>query len=403
LAAIGHAINEVVNLHRCGCGQSYEQWGDRPTPPCPTCEKPRLRKSGPGKRGREKDERIGKRTKYKDRKDEGEKTEKNNPPYETKQKSTSHAFPDPTPYPRKRTPAVSLITPSQAPTPRHGVDTRQDSALKKVEKKPHPSREPREPERNVERSPSPTKSGRGLRNTRNTCFLNATIQCLGAIDEVNQIHSLTDMPTTTQDKLLTCVRELQNLGTAYIPTPLIQQIPHLIRYRKGDPADAHELLIALINDISEPISQIFQGQMASTVQCSRCNKTTIKTDNTQDISLHIQTDSSTSLEEKLYNFFQPETLEGENAYWCDTCQKSCRATKTLSYTRTPTMLIVHLKRLILGKKIQNHIPFGTALEIEPYMAPGHALTQRMKLIGIISHQGTKDHGHYIAMANRGDE
>ena len=108
--------------------------------------------------------------------------------------------------------------------------------------------------------------------------------------------------------------------------------------QKGGSTDAHELLIALINDISEPISQIFQGQMASTVQCSRCNNTTIKTDNTQDI----ETDSSTSLEEKLYNFFQPETLEGENAYWCDTCKISCRATKTLSYTRTPTILIVHL-------------------------------------------------------------
>jgi len=57
----------------------------------------------------------------------------------------------------------------------------------------------------------------------------------------------------------------------------------------------------------------------------------------------------------------------------------------------------------LGKKIQNHIPFGTALEMKPYMAPGHASTQKMKLIGIISHQGTKDHGHYIAMTNRGDE
>jgi len=64
-----------------------------------------------------------------------------------------------------------------------------------------------------------------------------------------------------------------------------------IWYRKGDPADAHELLIALINGISEPISQIFQGQMASTVHCSHCNKTTIKTDNTQDISLHIEADT----------------------------------------------------------------------------------------------------------------
>jgi len=126
-------------------------------------------------------------------------------------------------------------------------------------------------------------------------------------------------------------------------------------------------------------------------------------DNTQDVSLHIEADSSTSLEEKLYNFFQPETLEGENAYWCDACQEFCQATKTLSYAHIPTILIVHLKRLILGKKIPNHIPFDTALEMEPYMAPGQALRQKMKLIGIISHQGTKDHGHYVAITNRGNE
>jgi len=361
MAAIGHATIEGISLHRCRCGQSYEQWGNRPTPPCPTCEKIRLRKTGPEKRKMENDERTD------------------------------------------RTPAASLITPPQAPTPRSGAYTRQDSVLKMAEKKSCQSREPQEPERNAKRSPSPMKFGRGLQNTGNTCFLNATIQCLGAIDEVNQAHSLTNKSTITQDKPMTCIRELQKPGTAYTPAPLIQQIPHLIRYRKGDPADAHELLIALINDISEPISQIFQGQMASTVQCSHCNKTTTKTDNTQDISLHIEADSSTSLEEKLYNFFQPETLEGENAYWCDACQESCRAMKTLSYTHIPTILIVHLKRLILEKKIQNHIPFDTALEMEPYMAPGHALTQKMKLIGIISHQGTKDHGNYVAITNRGNE
>jgi len=77
--------------------------------------------------------------------------------------------------------------------------------------------------------------------------------------------------------------------------------------------------------------------------------------------------------------------------------------ETLSYTHIPAILIVYLKKLIWGKKIQNHIPFNTALEMEPYMAPGHALTQKMKLIGIISHQGTKDHGHYVAITNRGNE
>ena len=66
-------------------------------------------------------------------------------------------------------------------------------------------------------------------------------------------------------------------------------------------------------------------------------------------------------------------------------------------------LIVHLKRLILGKKIQTHVPFDTFLEMEPYLAPGQTSPQKMKLIGIISHQGTKDQGHYVAITKRGNE
>jgi len=37
------------------------------------------------------------------------------------------------------------------------------------------------------------------------------------------------------------------------------------------------------------------------------------------------------------------------------------------------------------------------------MAPGQALPQKMKLMGIMSHQGTKDRGHYVAITNRGNE
>ena len=169
--------------------------------------------------------------------------------------------------------------------------------------------------------------GRGLRNTGNTCFLNATMQCLMVIDEIRYIRAPLQKPTSTQDRLLFCVRELQKIEPAYTPYPLIQHISSLILYEKGEPADAHEFLIAVINDMSESISQLFQGQMSSTVKCSLCERLTSSTDNTQDISLQIVEDRNLSVEDSLHDFFEPEILEGVNAYWCDTCKKTCRMTK----------------------------------------------------------------------------
>ena len=71
MAAAGHAIKEVVSQHRCECGENYKQWGSRPTPPCLTCEKPRLRKTAPDAKGTERTKRAGKRTKYEESKDKG--------------------------------------------------------------------------------------------------------------------------------------------------------------------------------------------------------------------------------------------------------------------------------------------------------------------------------------------
>jgi len=75
---------------------------------------------------------------------------------------------------------------------------------------------------------------------------------------------------------------------------------------------------------------------------------------------------------------------------------------TLIHTHS-TILIVHLKRLILGEKIQNHTPFDTTLEMDPSMAPGLGSAQKMKLIGMISHQETDKHGHYVAITKKGEE
>ena len=75
---------------------------------------------------------------------------------------------------------------------------------------------------------------------------------------------------------------------------------------------------------------------------------------------------------------------------------------TLACTNIPTILIIHLKRLLPGGKMNNnHTPFETILDMEPFMTPGLRSAQKMELIGIISHQGTGKNGHYVAATKKG--
>ena len=43
------------------------------------------------------------------------------------------------------------------------------------------------------------------------------------------------------------------------------------------------------------------------------------------------------------------------------------------------------------------MPFDTVLDMKPYLAPEQTSTQTMELISIITHQGTKEQGHYVTI------
>ena len=63
--------------------------------------------------------------------------------------------------------------------------------------------------------------------------------------------------------------------------------------------------------------------------------------------------------------------------------------------------MIHLKRLVLGKKIQHLVGFEEELDLSPYMAvKGEPLIY--ELIGVIEHIGSHKEGHYIAFI-RGEE
>jgi len=195
--------------------------------------------------------------------------------------------------------------------------------------------------------------------------------------------------------------ELQKTAPAYMPSHLIQHIPHLIHFMKGEEADAHEFLIAVINKMSKTTKTLFQSWMTSEVKCSTCGGTITRSDTMQDISLQIKKAMNLTVEDSLQDFFKPETLESDNTYQCEKCDKKVSATEPLSVTQALTILMIHLERLILGQQILTHTAVDTNLDLGPHMTQGHAKPQTTQLVGLISHHGPLNgSGHYTAVTKK---
>ena len=80
-----------------------------------------------------------------------------------------------------------------------------------------------------------------------------------------------------------------------------------------------------------------------------------------------------SVEEALKAFVTPETLDGNNQYWCDVCGKKCDAHKGLKFSRFPYLLTLHLKRFDFDYstlhriKLNDKVTFPEILSLESFL------------------------------------
>jgi ubiquitin C-terminal hydrolase len=123
------------------------------------------------------------------------------------------------------------------------------------------------------------------------------------------------------------------------------------------------------------------------------------------------TPHSLDLDDCLRSFFSPETLKGDEQYYCENCKSKVDATKIHELAHLPEILCLHLKRF---NKSRGTWGLGSAknstmvrfplegLDLKPFCG-SHALLEAdntengiYDLIGVIRHSGRADSGHYIA-------
>ena len=168
------------------------------------------------------------------------------------------------------------------------------------------------------------------------------------------------------------------------------------------------------------ITELFAGQHASRLRCTTCQNTSTTYEAFYSISVEIPRSSGRrpwDIHDCLRSYCQEEKLSGDEVWKCPNCKCEREATKQITITRAPQVLVVHFKRFEMqkgqsAKKIHTPIGFPLfGLNMEPYMIPqaskeAHesiqdAATKPPYLYdayAVMRHLGTSGNGgHYISL------
>ncbi|CAM9942957.1 unnamed protein product [Lampetra fluviatilis] len=260
--------------------------------------------------------------------------------------------------------------------------------------------------------------GAGLDNMGNTCFLNATLQCLTytaplANYLISRHHS---GRCTDNGCCMMCIMERHTIATfsskgkVIKPLEIVHNLKRIAKHLQfGKQEDVHEFFCYIIEalHLSCPINhkpeehhmektsvihQIFTGQLRSTVECKQCSCTSDTFENCLDISLHIN--NSPDMLAAFADFTKTETLD---EYTCQRCCCKVKATKRMSLHHLPNVLALSIKRYdLFGKKINRDCPYPQHLDVRPFMSQQEDADPVVyRLYSVLVHSGKcSTEGHY---------
>lgn len=213
-----------------------------------------------------------------------------------------------------------------------------------------------------EHSQSSSNNYRGLVNQAMTCYLNSLLQALFMTPEFR--NALYKWEFDGKDEAKSIPYQLQKLFVNLQTSPKSSvETTDLTRSFGWDSAegwqqhDIQELCRVMFDALEQKfkntkqadlINRLYEGKMIDYVKCLDCNTEKQREDKFLDIPLPVRPFGSTvayeNIEDALRAFVQPEILEGNNQYHCETCNKKCDAHKGLKFTKFPYILTLHLKR-----------------------------------------------------------
>ncbi|XP_049864801.1 ubiquitin carboxyl-terminal hydrolase 47 isoform X4 [Schistocerca gregaria] len=204
----------------------------------------------------------------------------------------------------------------------------------------------------------------GLVNQAMTCYLNSLLQALYMTPEFRNALYKWEYDDSEKDEAKSIPYQLQklflNLQTSKKSAVETTELTRSFGWDSSDSWQQHDIqeLCRVMFDALEQkfkntdqadlISRLYEGKMIDYVKCLECGTEKSREDTFLDIPLPVRPFGTavaySSVEEALRAFVQHETLDGNNQYFCEKCDKKCDAHKGLKFSKFPYLLTLHLKR-----------------------------------------------------------
>ncbi|XP_076386185.1 ubiquitin specific protease 47 isoform X2 [Megachile rotundata] len=244
-------------------------------------------------------------------------------------------------------------------------------------------------------SPEPEICYVGLVNQAMTCYLNSLLQALYMTPEFrNALYNWEYVEGSEKDEANSIPYQLQKLflnlqtsSKSAVETTALTKSFGWDSTEAWQQHDIQELCRVMFDALEQKfknteqadlINRFYEGKMIDYVKCLECGTEKSREDTFLDIPLPVRPFGSNvaynSVEEALRAFVQYETLEENNQYFCEKCNKKCDAHKGLKFTKFPYLLTLHLKRFDFDFKtfhrikLNDKVTFPDILNLNPFIS-----------------------------------
>ena len=265
----------------------------------------------------------------------------------------------------------------------------------------------------------------GLRNLGNTCYMNSLFQILYNIELFrDSILKCTckDPQNNSLYELKKLFFSLQYLDIQYYSPDTFPKNFEGIPLKINEQMDIDEFFATLMDKLESRlkgtnneniIKYIFQGKQNDNLNFGEsCPHKRTNVYNFYSIQLQIK--GHKDIYESLDSLIQGETMEGDNAIFCEKCNKKFSALKNQDFNTLPRILIFVLKRFefdynkLIRYKINDYFEFPLELDMNKYTSDyinkkNTKVNNKYSLKGVVIHSGSCEMGHYYSIIKNLDD